>query len=105
MAPEIWEGKAYNEKVDIWSLGIVMYYLLTGSHPFEGESETLVQNIREQEFEFPEDMFNFISSKAINLLKTILHKDPDLRPTAKEVACHIWLNHIDTIPRDSFIAE
>jgi serine/threonine protein kinase len=49
-------------------------------------------------------MWNFISSKAINLLKTILNKDPDLRPSAKDVACHIWLTHIDPIPRDSFIA-
>lgn len=38
MAPEIWESKLYNEKVDIWSIGVVMYYLLTGAHPFEGDN-------------------------------------------------------------------
>ena len=27
MAPEIWEGKEYTEKVDVWSMGVVMYYL------------------------------------------------------------------------------
>jgi serine/threonine protein kinase len=48
MAPEIWLAKPYNEKVDIWSLGVVMYYLLTGAHPFEGESELLVRNIKGQ---------------------------------------------------------
>jgi serine/threonine protein kinase len=34
MAPEIWGGKPYTLKVDVWSIGIVMYYLLSGAHPF-----------------------------------------------------------------------
>jgi serine/threonine protein kinase len=50
-------------------------------------------------------MWNTISSKAINLLKLVLNKNPDLRPSAKDVACHLWLNHSDPIPRDSFFAE
>lgn len=50
-------------------------------------------------------MWNTISSKAINLLQLMLCKDPEMRPSAKDVANHLWLNHIDPIPRDSFIAE
>ncbi len=46
MAPEIWKGGEYNYKVDVWSIGVVMYYLyvdllicrLSGTHPFEGDS-------------------------------------------------------------------
>mgnify|MGYP002361666226 FL=1 len=41
MAPEIWAGASYDSKVDIWSLGVVMYYLLSGSHPFTGDEDTL----------------------------------------------------------------
>ena len=41
MAPEIWRGESYSEKVDIWSIGIVMYYLLSGEHPFNGDDETI----------------------------------------------------------------
>lgn len=38
MAPEIWAGSAYDNKVDVWSVGVVMYYLLSGTHPFLGDS-------------------------------------------------------------------
>lgn len=76
MAPEIWQGKPYNEKVDIWSIGVVMYYLLTGNHPFDGDNDSLIQNIIENKLEFPEEMWNTISSKAIDLVGKMLKKDP-----------------------------
>ena len=39
IAPEIHEGKPYDKAVDIWSLGIILYFLLSGKLPFEGEAE------------------------------------------------------------------
>ena len=37
MAPEIFLSKGYTEKVDIFSLGIVLYTMINGSHPFKGK--------------------------------------------------------------------
>ena len=63
MAPEIWAGETYSEKVDIWSIGVVMYYLLSGVHPFTGDSETLGETIMHNELSFNSEIWNLVSSK------------------------------------------
>ena len=65
----------------------------------------MISKITEQELIFPEEMLNTVSSKAINLLRLVLNKDPSQRPSAKDVANHLWLNHIDSIPKDPMLAE
>ena len=45
MAPEIFSSKGYTEKVDIFSLGIIVYTMINGSHPFKGNDlKSLVKN-------------------------------------------------------------
>jgi serine/threonine protein kinase len=39
MAPEIIQKEKYNDKVDIWSIGVITYMLLTGRNPFPGVSK------------------------------------------------------------------
>lgn len=47
MAPEIFNERKYDEKADIWSLGIIMYILLTGKAPFFGnDDERLISQIK-----------------------------------------------------------
>ena len=40
MAPEIWENKKYNQKSDIWSLGCILYQMMTLSQAFESKSKS-----------------------------------------------------------------
>jgi serine/threonine protein kinase len=63
MAPEIWAGQAYDNKVDVWSVGVVMYYLLSGEHPFMGDSDTIAERIMMNELSFQNKIWNQISSK------------------------------------------
>jgi serine/threonine protein kinase len=55
----------YNQKVDMWSVGVLMYYLLSGTHPFEGDSEDLGMDIINAELTFPDDRWKPISSKGM----------------------------------------
>ena len=53
-----------------------MYYLLTGYHPFDGDNDEMSTNIEFNDLRFPEDSWNEISAKAIDLIRMILNKDP-----------------------------
>lgn len=57
MAPEILEGKLYNHKADVWSLGIVFFELLTGYMPFTGKNkEELKRNLNLGEYKLPKKL-------------------------------------------------
>jgi serine/threonine protein kinase len=63
MAPEIWSGKSYDSKVDVWSLGVIMYYMLSGTHPFMGDTESIGERIQFDELSFNEGVWTKISCK------------------------------------------
>ena len=57
MAPEVLNGKKYNHKADVWSLGIVFFELLTGFMPFTGKNkEELKKNLDNGEYKFPKKL-------------------------------------------------
>ncbi|CAH0519090.1 unnamed protein product [Peronospora belbahrii] len=93
IAPEILtaEDKPYDEAVDIWSLGCILYCLLLGKAPFEGRkvSETLenVANAGQKPLKFPAGF----SSSASDLIKRLLCPNPRSRPRAEQILLHPWL--------------
>lgn len=56
MAPEILEKKLYNVKADIWSLGVILFELITGFPPFKANTKSeLKANIKKGEFKLPKE--------------------------------------------------
>lgn len=123
MSPEIasnFTGQAtpYDKKTDLWSLGVIMYILLSGNPPFfteccgmdcgweRGEfcqicQDLLFDSIQEGIYDFPEREWGYISDDAKDLIQHLLMKDPSQRYTAEMVLRHPWISQAPTTLLDT----
>ena len=92
ICPEVLsKNRNYTEKCDVWSCGIIMYILLTGLPPFNGDSdEEIVTKIKNGRFNMEKYPWPIISSQAKDLIKKLLEFDPNKRVTAEEALNHPW---------------
>jgi calcium-dependent protein kinase len=96
ISPEIISGLDYDYKCDIWSLGVVMYFLLSGSTPFNGNSPNeIYDKIKKGIFTFNSNNFNNVSDEAKNLIKSMLVKDQDKRININQVINSNWVKKFD----------
>lgn len=98
MAPEVLEGN-YNEKADCWSLGVIMYLLLTKTFPFTGKNkEEIYMSIQHGYIPFSHNL-QIISVSAKNFLSRLLVRDLNLRFSAEEALNHEWIQEYCIINR------
>ncbi|KAL9331655.1 hypothetical protein ACSQ67_001265 [Phaseolus vulgaris] len=93
VAPEILAGRDYNEKVDVWSGGVVLYQMLAGFLPFRGDSPVeIFEAVLHSSLRFPTRVFSSVSPAAKDLLRRMLCRDVSRRFSAEQVLRHQWFS-------------
>lgn len=86
VAPEVLAGRDYNETVDVWSAGVILYIMLAGIPPFYGESaQEIFEAVLRANLRFPRKLFSSVSAEAKDLLRRMLCKDVSRRFSAHQV--------------------
>ena len=93
VAPEIldFQVEGYNERCDMWSVGVVVYILLGGYAPFEGPPDELAQFIIRGDYEFHDKYWADISESAKDMIHGMLQVEPDYRLTATDALSCEWM--------------
>ncbi|XP_062091271.1 serine/threonine-protein kinase ATG1a [Humulus lupulus] len=93
MAPEIIKNQKYDAKADLWSVGAILFQLVTGRPPFDGNSQLqLFENIiTSTELQFPAGSLEVLHPDCVNLCRCLLRQNPVERLTFKEFFSHKFL--------------
>ncbi|XP_076175932.1 ribosomal protein S6 kinase alpha-5 isoform X2 [Ptiloglossa arizonensis] len=103
-APEVVARQGYDQSCDLWSLGAILYSMLSGKPLFRTGSPDLATRIRAGDIDFDGDAWSHVSVLAKQVAKGLLTVDPTKRLTATGLANHPWLaessTSVDTIVLD-----
>lgn len=94
MAPEILRGSPYSTKVDIFSAGIIIFILLTGTSPFVATTtQKIIEKNTKCRINFTGNECKAMSDLAVGFVMEILRSEPTYRPTAQQALKHPWIKY------------
>ena len=94
VAPEVLIRTPYNKEIDIWSLGVTIYLMLSGTLPFDDEDdneEKIAKLAVYSEVKFPKNIWEKRSNEVIDLIKRCLIKEPKFRIKIDDILNHEWI--------------
>lgn len=91
-APDVFCGKTYGVKSDMWSMGVIIFILLSGYPPFTEQSTSkLLLKIRSAKYTFDDEYWCNVSDGAKDLVSKLLVVDPQKRLSANDALNHKWM--------------
>lgn len=96
IAPEMLSG-SYNHLVDCWSIGVILYIMLSGVPPFNGSNnEEILLKVYGASYNFRPPPFAQVSEGAKDLIARLLMKDATLRISAQQALAHPWVRGVES---------
>lgn len=101
VAPEVLKQQGYDAAIDVWSLGVLLYTMLSGHTPFAlsdmDSPKAILERIGKGEFELSGRLWDGVSDKAKELIRTMLEVDPRIRITTQKILSHPWITKRETL--------
>ena len=91
MAPEMVRDEPYGKPIDIWSCGVILHLLLSGTLPFVGTGSKLTKSIQRGHLPMSSTAWSLVSDSAKNLVKRMLTPSAQERITITEALSHPWI--------------
>ena len=93
VSPEVLQDIPYDERCDLWSIGVITYLLLSGVLPFDDENniKEIARKTVYEKTPFYPSLFHDVSKEAIDFVDKLLQKDPDKRMKMTELFQHPWM--------------